>query len=159
MSDWKKPALKGNAFGCRRKRAFTFAETLVAMIFMSIALPVAVQGMLIANRVGVSAERKRLAVQMADTLLNELIVTGEWVEGQTMGDFGEEWLEYRWEMEVVMWEEDVLTEVEPMLQLSVGVFFLVQEQEYSVWLTTLVEEEELEEEEEEEEGQGLGVGE
>ena len=62
------------------RRAFTFAEILVAMVFVAIVIPVAVEGVLIANRAGTVAERKRVAARLADRLLAELVLTGEWAD-------------------------------------------------------------------------------
>ena len=63
------------------KRGFTLAETLAAMLFMAIVIPVAVRGVMLANRAGVVAERKRVAAELADRLLVETIVTQQWMDG------------------------------------------------------------------------------
>lgn len=129
-----------------RQRAFTIAEILVAMIFMAIVMPVAVQGVLIANRVGVVAEREKIAVQLADRILSTSIVTGDWEDGGDDGDFADEgWPEYRWELQSDTWGED-----EVLYEVSVVVYYTVQGVEYSTWLTTLTyyPDDEVEEEEE-----------
>jgi len=119
-------------------RAFTFAELLAAMVFVAIVIPVIVQGLTIANRAGVVAERQRVAVQLADRLLSELVVTDAWRTSEPSGDFGEAWPDFRWTLSDQPWSEDAMRE------LSVEVFFQAQGREYSVRLTTLVEEEEAE---------------
>lgn len=122
--------------GRTRQRGFTFVEILAAMLFMAIVIPVTVEGIMIANRAGVAAERKRVAVGLADMLLTEKVVTAEWRDGEQQGDFGEDWPEYNWVLRNEAWEE------EGMRLISVEVQFLVQGRDYSVSLSTLVEEEE-----------------
>ncbi len=118
----------------KNNSGFTFAETLAAMLFMAIVVPVMVQGMTIANRAGVAAERQREAVELADRLLTELVLTDEWRDSEAEGDFGDDWPGYRWALNDGDWEEDAMQAV------SVKVYFKVQGQELSVELTTLVEE-------------------
>ena len=119
---------------CRGKRGFTFVETLAAMFFMAIVIPVAVRGVMLANRAGIVAERTRVAAQLADSLLTEMVVTEGWRDAEQEGDFGEEWSGYRWVLEDDAWDEDT------MRVLSVEVLFEVQDAEYRVRLSTLVEE-------------------
>ena len=124
--------------GRTRQRGFTFVEILAAMLFMAIVIPVTVEGIMIANRAGVAAERKRVAVGLADMLLTKKVVTEEWRDGEQLGDFGEDWPEYNWVLRNEAWEE------EGMRLISVEVQFQVQGRDYSVSLSTLVEEEEEE---------------
>ena len=114
---------------------FTFAELLASMLFVAVVVPVAVQGLTIANRAGVVADRKRIAGELADNLLNEWIVTEEWRNGLRAGDFGEGWPGYHWVLEESDWDEDDTLSV-----ITVHVFFVVQEKEYSISLSTLAEE-------------------
>lgn len=122
------------------RRGFTFIETLAAMLFMAIVLPVAIQGLMIANRAGVVAQRKRVAAQLADRRLTEVVMDESWRYGEQEGDFGEDWPEYRWLLQDEAWEEDT------MRVITVEVLFPVQDREYVVSLSTLVEEEEETEE-------------
>jgi type II secretory pathway pseudopilin PulG len=117
-------------------------ETLAAMLFMAIVIPVALQGILVANRAGVVAERKRVAARLADNLLTEMVITDNWRDGDTAGDFADDWPDYKWIVEDEAWEEDT------MRVLSVRVLYRVQEREYEVKLSTLVPEEPDEEVEE-----------
>ncbi len=134
-----------------RLGAFTFAELLAAMLFVAIVVPAVVQGMTLANRAGVVADRKRIAGELADNLLTEWIVTEEWREGQRSGTFGDAWPDYRWVMVDNEWEEDTDA---GMQVLSVEVFYTVQGKEYSVTLTTLAEDSEDEDTEEDSEDTG-----
>ena len=121
----------------KKNSGFTFAETLAAMLFMAIVVPVMVQGMTVASRAGIVAERQREAVELADRLLTELVLTGDWRDSESEGDFGEDWPGYRWVLSDGEWEEDT------MLVVSVEVFFQVRGREHSLELTTLVDEAEL----------------
>ena len=122
----------------RGSRGFTLVETLAAMLFMGIVIPVAVRGVMLANRAGVVAERTRVASQLADTLLTETVVTESWRYGAQEGDFEEEWPGYRWILDTEAWEEDA------MRLVRVEVLYDVQDREYSVRLSTLAKEEQEE---------------
>jgi hypothetical protein len=128
---------------------FTFVELLAAMLFVAIVVPVVVQGMMLANKAGVIADRKRIAGELADNLLTEWIITDEWREGQRNGDFGETWPDFRWVMVDSEWEVD-----SNMRALSVEVFYTAQGKEYSVTLSTLVEDSEDDSGEDSEESSG-----
>jgi type II secretory pathway pseudopilin PulG len=79
------------------RAGFTFAEVLAALVFMAIVIPVAMQGIQIANRAGVVAQRKAIAVQLATSQLQELFAFAN----NTMpnftqnGNFGPDWRDYR----------------------------------------------------------------
>ncbi len=121
-----------------RSRAFTFAELLAAMVFVAIVLPVAVGGIGLAARMSESGERRRTAVALADSLLTELAVTGDWRTSAGEGDFEDDWPGYRWELEDEAWEEDAMRVV------TIEVFYPVAGREQSVRLTTLMPEEDEE---------------
>ncbi|MDP7638568.1 MAG: type II secretion system protein [Candidatus Hydrogenedentes bacterium] len=121
----------------KNNHGFTFAESLAAMLFMAIVVPVMVQGMTVASGAGIAAERQREAVELAERLLTELVLTDEWRDSESDGDFGEDWPGYRWVLSDDEWEEDTMRVV------SLEVFFKVRGRERSVVLTTLVGEAEL----------------
>jgi hypothetical protein len=118
----------------RTGSAFTFAEVLAAMVFMAIVIPVAMQGLQIASRAGVVAERKSLAVQLADRLLNESIVLTNWVNGTQSGNVRQNGREFQWQLTNEPWPE------EAMRLISVEVLYNVQSQPYRVVVSTLVKE-------------------
>ncbi|MHB8520840.1 MAG: type IV pilus modification PilV family protein [Limisphaerales bacterium] len=125
--------LNRNATGSRRGQAgFTFAEALAALLFMAIVVPVAMEGLSIANRAGVAAERKSVAVRLADSFLNELVATGNWQASSPSGAFGAQWPGYQWLMRKEPWFQ------QPIQLLSVEVTYPVQNRSYSVRLSTLV---------------------
>ena len=87
LSPRERVRVRGNdgstAAGCRlskgllRKRAraaFTLAEVLAALAFMAIVIPVAVEGLRIANLAGEVGQRKAVAARIADRVLNDWII-------------------------------------------------------------------------------------
>ena len=122
-----------------RTAGFTFAEVLVAMVFAAILVPVAVHGIAVANRAAAVADGKRTAARLADNMLNELVVTGDWIDAEVTGDFGDERAGYRWEMQDETWEHE-----ESLSVVSIEVFFQRQGREFSVRLSTLAPGEEVE---------------
>jgi len=117
--------------------AFTLAEVLAAMLLMAIVLPVAIQGIQIANRAGVVAERKGVALRLADQVLNESLVSSNLVTTTQNGNFGLNYRGYSYRLFNEPWSEDA------MQLLTVEVFFQVQNREYSVRLSTLAKEDTL----------------
>ena len=69
-------AIKKSAWA--RRRGFTFAEVLAATVFMGVLIPVTLQALRVSNRAATVAARKRVAAQLADRMLSEMMVTGEW---------------------------------------------------------------------------------
>jgi len=120
---------------CRELCAgFTFAEVLAAMFFMALVIPVAIEGLRVAARAGQAAERKSVAVNLADSLLNEMIVTRRWQDSGTQdGVFGDKWPGYKWELRSEPWIE------ESMRVVSVEVSYPVQDRDYNVRLSTVVQ--------------------
>ena len=112
--------------------AFTLAEVLAALVFMAIVIPVALQGLQIASRAGTVAERKREAARVAERVLNESIVTTNYVQAVSSGTVLEAEREYRWTLRSEAWTESA------MQLLSVEVTFPVQGQDYTVPMSTLV---------------------
>ena len=112
---------------------FTLAEVLAAMLFMAIVVPVGLEGLRIAGRAGSVAERKGVATQLADSKLNELIVTGQWRNSGQGGVLGRQWPGYRWTMKNEPWSEDA------MRLITVEVVYPVQNKDYSVRLSTLTQ--------------------
>ncbi len=119
----------------RRRRRFTFAEILVALVFVAVLLPVAVRGVLIANRAGAVAEHKQQAVRLADSFLADLVATDSWADTESEGDFGEDWPGYTWQFADEQWQEDD----ELLRVLTVQVLYRVQGEELSLTLSTLVQ--------------------
>lgn len=120
-------------FAVKRSRAgFTLAEVLAALVFMAIVIPVAVEALRIASRVGEISYRKAVAARVAERVLNENLIT---TQGQGLGQSGvafEGQQQYRWTIRSEAWPMDA------MLLVSVQVFYTVQGRDYDVKLSTLV---------------------
>ena len=117
-----------------RTAGFTLAEVLAAMLFMAIVLPAVVEGMALASRAGVAAQRGREAAQLADKTLAERVVSGDWQQGDQEGDFEPDYPGYTWKLITDDWTEDAMS------VLTVEVTFTVQGRESTVRLSTLVSE-------------------
>ena len=114
----------------RRHGAFTLAEVLAALTFMAIVIPVAIEGLHIANRAGVVAQRKTVAARVAERVLNESLIGSQ--SQARNGVVQEGVMEYRWSIRQTTWPEDT------MRLVTAEVNFLVQGQEHDVSLSTLV---------------------
>ena len=120
--------------GPGRQAGFTLAEVLAALLFMAIVIPVAVQGLRIASRAGTVSERKAVAAWLADSKLNELIVTGQWQSSAQKGTIDEGWQRYSWTLQLEPWAEDGA-----MRLVTVRASVPVQGQDYDVQVSTLVD--------------------
>jgi type II secretory pathway component PulJ len=123
----------------RRRSAagFTLAEVLAALLFMAIVIPVAIEGMHIASRVGTVSERKGEAARVAQRLLAETLVTTNWSQAVQGGTVTEGQREFAWTMHSDPWNQDPSQNI--IRQLSVEVKFTAQNQEYAVRMSTLVD--------------------
>lgn len=116
----------------RRCAAFTLAEVLAALTFMAIVIPVAIEGLHVANRAGVVAQRKTAAARVAERVLNESLLGSQ---SQSMGRNGtveEAGIEYRWTIRHTLWPEDA------MRMVTAEVIFNVQGQPHDIRVSTLV---------------------
>ena len=119
--------------GRRARAAFTLADVLAALAFMAIVIPVAVEGLRVANLAGQVGERKAVAARVAERVLNELVVAGQWQGTSQNGTVQEGVQQYRWLMRAEPWSVDA------MRLVTVQVFFSVQGQDHDVRLSTLVD--------------------
>jgi len=117
----------------RSRAGFTFAEVLAALIFMAIVIPVVLQGISIANRAGVGAERKEIAVQLAANMLNQLSISNFWQTAQASGTFEQDYPGYAWSMQQQTWPDG------DMQQLTLEVTYPLQGRIFTVELSTLVD--------------------
>lgn len=117
-------------------KRFTFAEVLAAMLLAAIVLPVAIAGI---NSALQALHHSRMQAEgriLAAAKLNEVIVTGDWSEGDDTGDFGDTHPEWTWEVTVADWSEDDSYTTE-MSSVKVKVMRTVADEELSVELVTL----------------------
>ena len=78
-----------------RRHPFAFTEVLAAMVVVALVVPVAMRGISMARQLAGDGVRLELASRLADEKLNELIVTGDWQNGDAEGTFEAE-SEYGW---------------------------------------------------------------
>ena len=121
-------------FAARQPRAgFTLVEVLAALLFMAIVIPVAVQGLRVASLAGAVAEQKSAAARVAERVLAETIATTNWNQSAQSGSITEGNREFRWVLRNEEWQQN------PLRLLSVEVTYAVQNQDYSVRLSTVVD--------------------
>ncbi len=113
---------------------FTFAEVLAAMLFLAILIPAVVEGISLANRAAVTAERQATALQLGEHKLNQLLLDDSALSSGSQGNFGTAYPLYSWKLDRSTWREDSMT------QLTLRVAFTVQGRQREVSLTTLIDE-------------------
>jgi len=126
----------GQNKSARSTGAFTFVEVLAAMLFVAIVIPVAIQGVRLAGEAGSLAERKATALQIGESLLQELVATDQWQSTSQSGTFEEPWDQYQWRFESVAWTEAPSSS--NMQMLTVHVTFPIRQQPFEISMSTLV---------------------
>jgi hypothetical protein len=116
----------------RARAAFTLAEVLAALAFMAIVIPVAVEGLRIANLAGEVGQRKTVAARIAERVLNEWIIGSRMQGTAQSGTVQEGMLQYRWSIRSEPWSEATMNLV------TVRVIYPAQGRDYDVRLSTLV---------------------
>jgi type II secretory pathway pseudopilin PulG len=115
----------------RHDRAFTLAECLVALLFVAIVIPAAVEALHVASGAGEITVRKSEAARVADRILNESLVMTNWSAGQQNGTTEEGADQFRWTLTSQTWPADT------MELLTAEVTFSTQGRPYSVKMSTL----------------------
>ena len=115
------------------KRGFTLVEVLAAIVLIAIVLPVAMHGISIATAVGGAAKFKAEAAILAQSKLNELVVTKSWQDAELAGDFGEDHPRFKWVASVNNWDNSTLK------QLDLEVVWEANGRQQSVLVSTLVD--------------------
>jgi hypothetical protein len=114
-----------------RGAAFTLAEVLAALMFLAIVIPAAVEALHISSLVGELAARKGAAARVADSILNQSLITTNWNRGTQSGTVTEGHLDYRWTLSTENWQQD------QMQVVTAEVKFSAKGHDYSVKLSTL----------------------
>lgn len=129
------PGARQSGRGARKGRgqsAFTLIEVLVAMLFMAIVIPVAMDALHVSSEAGEISTRRAEAARVADRILNENIVMTNWTSSMLSGTTVEGHHEFRWTLQSQFWPEA------SSLQLLVAeVKFNVRGKERSVRMNTL----------------------
>lgn len=111
---------------------FTLAEVLATFVLVAIIIPVAMKGISLSTRIAAHSKQQIESASLAKTKLTEILASQEWQSVNSSGDFGPDWPEYRWAVEIQDRTEATL------YQLDLHVFWDTQELEQSVTLTSLV---------------------
>ncbi len=114
--------------GCQ---AFTLAESMAALLFLAIVIPVSIEALHTAGLAGEVAARKGGAARVAEKILNESLVTATWSSPQR-GTATEGVLDFEWSRSSQSWPSD-----NAMQLVTVEVKYTAQGKEYSVKLNTL----------------------
>ena len=132
MKFFRRPRPTNQAGQRGRARGFTLVEVLASLLLMANVIPVAMEGMSVAIRVGILGQRKAAAMRVAERVLNELMVEQQTQQNSSTGSAVDGDTVYPWTMRVENWSEDA------MQQLTVTVIFTVQGNNYEVSVTTLL---------------------
>jgi Tfp pilus assembly protein PilV len=117
----------------RRASGFTLAEVLAALLFLAIVIPTAVEALHVASLAGEVAARKSEAARVADRILNESVVTTNWMSGLQNGTVTEGILDFQWKLTTRNWPQD------SMQLLTVDVTYSAQGRDFSVEMSTLAD--------------------
>jgi prepilin-type N-terminal cleavage/methylation domain-containing protein len=88
-----------------RAGGFTFIEMLATIVLLAIVMPVAMQGIGLCTRLAGQSRREVEAASLAKAKLTDLVVTGDWQNGNQQGDFGADWPGYQWAATVANWTD------------------------------------------------------
>ncbi len=101
------------------RRAFTLVEVLASLMLIALVVPVAMEAMAVASRVGELGQRKAAAVRVGERVLGELLAEGQLTTGATSGVAQEGPFEYPWSVRLENWPEDALQQVTVTVSFSV----------------------------------------
>lgn len=118
--------------GAAHPKAFTLVEVLASFVLIAIIIPVAMKGISLSTTVAANSKQQVEAASLAKTMLAEIMASDEWKTGSSSGDFGPDWPNYRWSIEILDWTETTLN------QLDLHVFWDAQGRQQSITLTTLI---------------------
>lgn len=111
-------------------------EVLATLVLLAIVLPAVTQGIHLASSAASSSRHRTEASGLAESKLNELIATDQWQNGQTAGDFGADWPEYRWQATLSNWQYDNTSA--GLEQLDVQVSWNAGNRPDSITVSTLI---------------------
>jgi prepilin-type N-terminal cleavage/methylation domain-containing protein len=114
------------------RRAFTLVEVLASLMLIALVVPVAMEAMAVASRVGELGQRKAAAMRVGERVLGELLAEGQLATGATSGVAQEGPFEYPWSARLENWPEDALQ------QVTVTVTFSVRGTAQEIALATLL---------------------
>ncbi len=111
---------------------FTFIELLATVVLIAIIMPVAMRSIGLCTRLGGLSRRQIEAASLAKAKMTELLVSGDWENGNQHGSFDEDWPGYEWKATVTNWTDSTVRQVDlTVLWESMGL-------QRTVTLSTLV---------------------
>ncbi len=87
------------------ERGFTLVEILATFVLIALILPVVMEGLSLSMKLGVKSKRQVEAGTLAEIKLAELVLSGEYDNGEQSGEFDGE-SGYMWSLEVADWEKE-----------------------------------------------------
>jgi hypothetical protein len=75
------------------------------MVLIGLIMPVAMRSIGLCTRVAGLSRKQVEAASLAKTKLTELMVTGDWEDGNQKGDFGTDWPGYQWSAVLTNWSD------------------------------------------------------
>jgi type II secretory pathway pseudopilin PulG len=137
--------------GRRRIAAYTLAEVLAAMAFMAVVIPVVCEALKVATLAGEVAQRKTLAMRVAQKVLDEAELVNQWNSSSQRGTQTVGQLKFQWAMRNDPWDQlvnavNVSTPAginqlgvnsTTMHLITVDVTYQAQGRDYAVHLSTL----------------------
>lgn len=85
---------------------FTLVEILATFVLIAIILPVAMHGISLAAKLASQARHRVEAGTLARQTLNDLVLSGDWAEGNREGEVSGDTTAYSWRLDVLDWEEE-----------------------------------------------------
>ncbi|MCP4452031.1 MAG: prepilin-type N-terminal cleavage/methylation domain-containing protein, partial [Planctomycetes bacterium] len=102
----------------RLATGFTLVEMLTTILIIALVLPSVMRGIALVTRIASQSKRQIVAATFAESKVSELIASGEWARGGlSRGNFGNEYPDYVWDIDVKNWTEA------PMSELRVSVYW------------------------------------
>jgi len=102
----------GSRSGSDRRGGFTFIELLATIVLIAVIMPVAMRSIGLCTRLAGQSRRQMEAVSLAKAKLTELVVSGQWQDGNQRGQFEKEWPEYEWSLTVTNWTDASVRQLE-----------------------------------------------
>ena len=101
------------------------------MVLIAVIMPVAMRSIGLCTRLAGLSRRQIEAASLAKEKMTDLIVTGDWENGDQHGDFGKDWPGYEWKASVMNWTDTTVR------QFDVTVLWASTGSQRSVTLSTL----------------------
>ena len=89
-----------------RTSGFTLVEILATFVLIAIILPVAMNGISMAAKLAIQAKRRVEAASLAQGILNNQILSGDYEDGDQEGEVPGDNFAYSWRLEVLDWEAE-----------------------------------------------------